>query len=191
MRICVLTPLYVNETSNNGGTPVVHYFAREWVKMGHEVIVFNIMARYPRVYYFVSRLFRDWLSTRNGMVVPTRQPKNGSYMVEGVSVRSVCLRKYLPHSRYDMKQLEFAIDYITKAFQKNGIPDIFIGHWDNPQMEILYELKHKYHKPTCLVFHNNRFGLKEKYGESYQRFLKGLDIIGFRNIGAKTDFERK
>ena len=39
MRITILTPIYATTTEGAGATPVVHYFAREWVKMGHEVTV--------------------------------------------------------------------------------------------------------------------------------------------------------
>ena len=34
MKIFVLTPIYATTTSMQGATPVVHYFTREWVKMG-------------------------------------------------------------------------------------------------------------------------------------------------------------
>ena len=35
MKLFVITPIYATTTEGDGATPLVHYFAQEWVKMGH------------------------------------------------------------------------------------------------------------------------------------------------------------
>jgi hypothetical protein len=57
MKILVLTSVYIGEDIPKEFTPVVHYFTREWVKMGQEVVVVYNIAFYPRIFYMVSFLF--------------------------------------------------------------------------------------------------------------------------------------
>ena len=57
-------------------------------------------------------------------------------------------------------------------------------------MELLHLLKIKFQKPTCLVFHINRFEkLKDFYKPDFNALIKNIDILGFRNITAKENFE--
>ena len=191
MKLFVLTPIYATSTLQQGTTPVVHYFTREWVKMGHEVKVFYLRPKFPRPYYWISRCFRHQLNTRLGMLVPTEYPKDEDYVAEGVTVCKRTLRKIRPHTRYSKDEINYAVRLISEECEKNGVPDFLIGHWDNPQLEILCILKEKYNKPTCLVLHSNRFEFEKLYGEKTKEMLGQIDVIGFRNKSARTDFESK
>lgn len=191
MKIFALTPIYATTTSMQGATPVVHYFTKEWVKLGHEVTVFHFAAKYPRFFYWISKKFQHQLNTRLGLLVPIEGLIDDDYEAEGVTVHRRCLKKLKPHSRYSKRQLNYAIGCIEKECKKNGVPDWFIGHWDNPQMELLCELKRRFNKPICLVVHDNSFNYEIKYGKDWPFFLSQLDVIGFRSIVAKVAFEKK
>lgn len=191
MKIIVITPIYATTTSKQGATPVVHYFTREWVKMGHEVKVFILVHKYPRPFYWISKRFQHQLNTRLGMLVPTRYPIDGDYVAEGVSICKRSIKKVKPHSRYSKRQIKYAFDLIADECEKNGVPDWFIGHWDNPQLEILCALKQKYGKPICLVLHSNKFDFEGLYGKETRSLLAQLDVVGFRNKAAEDDFVKK
>ena len=191
MKIFVLTPIYATTTSMQGATPVVHYFTREWVKMGHEVTVFQFVAKYPGPMYWVGKHFQHQLNTRLGMLVPVEKPKEEDYEAEGVVVHKRCLRKFKPHSRYKKDRLSRAVDIISKEIEKRGTPDWFVGHWDNPQLELLDMLKERFGKPTCLVFHSNDFNVEAKYGEESRRMLSNLDVIGFRSMIGQRKFKER
>ena len=191
MKIFLLTPIYATTTTMQGATPVVHYFAREWVKMGHEVTVFQFVAKYPGPMYWAGKHFQHQLNTRLGMLVPVEKPKDEDYETEGVVVHKRCLKKFKPHSRYNKARLEQALDFVSNEIEKSGAPDWFVGHWDNPQLELLDVLKKRFHKPTCLVFHSNDFNIEAKYGEEGRRMLMNLDVIGFRSMIGQRNFEAK
>ena len=191
MKLFVLTPIYATTTLQQGATPVVHYFTREWVKMGHEVKVFILVHKYPRPFYWISKHFQHQLNTRLGMLVPTHYPIDGDYVAEGVSICKRSIKKVKPHSRYSKRQIKYAFDLIADECEKNGIPDWFIGHWDNPQLEILCALKQKYGKPICLVLHSNKFDFEGLYGSEARSLLVQLDVVGFRNKAAEDDFVKK
>lgn len=191
MKIFVLTPIYATTTSMQGATPVVHYFTREWVKMGHEVTVFNIVAKYPRLMYWIGRHFQHQLNTKLGMLVPIQCPREDDYEADGVSVHIRCLKKIRPHVKYKRKQIHQALDIVVRECEQCGVPDFFVGHWDNPQLELLDALKKKYGKPTCMVLHDNVFNLEKKYGVKGIKMLVNLDVIGFRSTIGQRDFEKK
>lgn len=191
MKLFVLTPVYATTTLLQGATPVVHYFTREWVKMGHEVKVFVLGHKFPRPFYWISKRFQHQLNTRLGMLVPIHYPIDDDYVAEGVSVCKRSLKKVKPHSRYSKRQIKYAFDLIVEECEKNGLPDWFIGHWDNPQLEILCALKQKYGKPICLVLHSNKFDFEGLYGSEARSLLAQLDVVGFRNKAAENDFVKK
>ena len=191
MKIYVLTPIYATTTTMQGATPVVHYFTKEWVKAGHQVTVFHLDSKYPRFYYWLARRFQHQLNTRLGMAVPTECPKDDDYVADGVSVCKRIIRKTKPHSRYSDNRINYAVKLISEKCYKEGVPDFFIGHWDNPQLEILCRLKEKFNKPTCLVLHSNRFDFERLYGEKAKDMLAQMDVIGFRNKSAQANFESK
>lgn len=191
MRIIVLTPIYATYTSKQGATPVVHYFTREWAKNGFDVRVYHFVPRFPKFFYRFAKLFQHQLNTRLGMLVPTDYPKDCDYFADGVKVCCRGLRKLKPHSRYSKKQLDKAIRLIESDCNTNGVPDIFIGHWDNPPLDILCALKNKFHKPVCLVLHNKKFHLEDLYGNQTRELLSQIDMVGFRNRIAQVDFDAK
>lgn len=191
MRIFLLTPIYATTTEGVGATPVVHYFTREWVRMGHEVTVFHIVAKFPRVLYWIGKHFQHQLNTRLGMLVPIHSPIDEEYVADGVVVHKKCFKKMVPHSLYKRSQLEKILKFVSCECEGQGMPDWFIGHWDNPQLELLNMLKAKYGIPTCLVFHQNDFDLENKFGSDAKRMLSNIDVIGFRSLVAESKYCEK
>lgn len=56
MNILVISHVYPGGGTPQSFTPVVHYFAREWVKQGHKVIVVNLSTYFPSIVYHCLRL---------------------------------------------------------------------------------------------------------------------------------------
>ena len=52
-RILVLTPVYPAQDIPETYTPVVHYFIREWVKMGYDVRVVHYVANFPHLLFCI------------------------------------------------------------------------------------------------------------------------------------------
>ncbi len=187
MKIYVLTPIYATTTTSQGATPVVHYFTREWVKMGHEVTVFHISPRFPQPFYWVGKHFQHQLYSRLGFAVAVNCPRDKDYEAEGVTVHHRCFKKVKPHSLFSKKVLQQALDSIVSECEKSGVPDWFVGHWDNPQLELLTALKKRFDKPIALVLHSNDFNFEQKYGNVGLQMVKELDVIGFRSpIGLRN-----
>ena len=191
MHIFLFTSIYPSQYSPKGTTPVVHYFAKEWVAAGHKVHIFHTGSVFPKAYYVLSRPFKSLLDSKLGYMIPTEKPQEYNEVKDGVNVTHVLLKKLKPHGRFPKKQIQKTVDIISSYIDKEGLPDCFVGHWDNPQLELLHLLKEKYHRPTCLVYHNNKFSfLFGCYGNDTETLIKDVDLVGFRNITAQETYEK-
>ena len=191
MTIFVLTPIFATSTTNEGITPVVHYITREWVKLGHDVTIFHLPAQYPKFYYWISLPFQHKLTSSFGFSIPISYPKEGKEIIEGETIIHFPLKKYKPHTSVSLYQQERAVNHIIQFCKLNGKPDIIIGHWDNPQLDILPKLKNLLNIPIGIVFHSNSFNLEKRYSKNISKMMSSFDIIGFRSPVGKNNFERK
>lgn len=191
MKIYILTTSYPSKSSPKGTTPVVHYFAKEWVRNGHQVQVCHISSAFPQIYYIIGRIFKNALDSRLGHLVPVEFPVEYEEEKDGVQIYHICIKKIKPHGRFKKQSLEKAFQKITNFISAKNVPDVFVGHWDNPQLELLYMLKSQYRRPTCLVFHDNKFeGLQRFYAPNFESYIENVDILGFRNVTAKKNFAK-
>ena len=192
MNIFLLTSVYPAKDAPKGTTPVVHYFTKEWVAMGHQVHVFHTESAFPKPYYLIGKLFKKTLDSRLGHLVPAQRPVEYEETRDGVEVTHLLLKKSKPHGRFSKRQIQKAFMRISACIEKEGAPDCFVGHWDNPQLELLYALKKKHHRPTCLVYHSNQFSqLFNCYGKDTNILVKDMDLVGFRNITAQAAYEEQ
>lgn len=191
MNIYLISSVYPSKYEPKGTTPVVHYFAKEWVKNGNTVHVVHVKKVYPNFFYFIGRLFGKKLYSILGYPIPEHHPKEYSEILEGVSIDHITLKKIIPHKRFSLKQLSLGLEKIVRSIEENEVPDCFVGHWDNPQLELLISLKEKYQRPICLVFHDSEFStIKKRYRKRSEEMLGKLDLIGFRSNAAKINFKK-
>ena len=159
--------------------------------MGNEVRVMHYVSVFPRCYYLISKLFADLVGSRVGYVVPKERPMSKEFELDGVKVKRLSLYKFMPHGRYSCKQVGLAIKRTINYCDKEHFqPDVIIGHWTNPQVEIISSLKKMYRVPAVLVFHGSGIELKKLYPQQYEELLSNVDLLGFRCKANKDAFEK-
>lgn len=191
MRIVVLSTVYPTKNAPVGTTPVVHYFAREWVKLGHKVLVFHTLPRYPFFVYWVCRLFEKRLVSRLGQPVPVQKPVTYHEFIDGVEVYHHSIFTTKRNARFPQKRISSLYNTIMEEMG-TMIPDLLIGHWFNPQLDLICLLKRHFPQAKAsLVFHHISKDLCKFYNGEFYSMLKTLDIVGFRNKPARESFISK
>lgn len=192
MNILVLTSVYPH--SDDGEevvTPTVKYFCEKWVELGHNVCVIHNSSCFPRMFYCLSNKSRAKLSSKLGHNLPTLASRKKIVTIKKkLSIYRIPIIKYIPYSKFSNRQLNKQISEIRSVLNKsNMVPDIIVGHWMNPQIELLNRLSKFYNAKTSLVFHGdcgltqiNKFNLKEK--------ILNIDAVGCRNK-AYADYVQK
>lgn len=193
MNILLVTSIYPLPTHSNHGTKVCHFFAKEWNKMGHNVRVVHYQAVYPRPFYWVAKLMRNFLAAKTGAVIYTERDKSTvNYLMDNIPVTRIPLYKPIPHGKFSSHGIKQSIKEIIAQNQtENFVPDIIVGHFVNPQCEVLYNLKRYYSNvKTALIFHlpaEIRIA-KKVYSGRYNDYINSIDVLGFRNCSLRRKF---
>ena len=191
-NILVLTPIYPGPGIPASTTPVVHYFTREWVKLGYNVKVVNYPSNFPFALRMVGKLFHSQIESILSCSIRTTKLEIDEYVIDNVQVIRFPLKKTKPHSRYNKKQIdEVANKTIDWCVKQNFNPEVIIGHWTNPQVEIMGILKAKFSVPTCLIMHDAGNDFQSIYSNDKDKLLGNIDVIGYRSNAIKQKFESK
>lgn len=195
MNILLISTIYPTPGPDNHGTKVCHFFAQEWMKMGYNVRVVHYQAVYPRPFYWAAKLMRNFLAAKTGAVIYTkRDDKTLQYEMGGVPVAKIPLYKPIPHGKFSSKGVRKSIAEIIKINEDaNFKPDVIVGHFVNPQYEVLSALKRHYSGvKTALVYHlpAEIQMAKDVYGNRYEGVLADIDVLGFRNEPLLKDFKK-
>ena len=189
-KILFISTMYPNPL--RPGTPVCHYFTKEWQKMGYEVMVIHYRSMFPAIYTFAAKLFprlaKKYVGNHVEMDCNMDMVKS---IKDGIPVYSFPIYKYVPHGRYTTSTIKSKIKEIETLLKTEGFePDVIIGHFYNPQLEIVANLKSIYPKSkTCVTLHEYGDTVKALLGNHSSDILNSIDIIGFRSVPIKNSFE--
>lgn len=192
MNILILTPLYPADDTLSTNTPIVHYFTREWVKMGCRVVVAHYQSAFPKFVYWFGKYFKRQIEKRVGFIIPPHALAEKEFTNEGVEVKRFILHKLRPHSRYGKTEITKAVDNTVQYCKSIHFrPDVIAFHWLNPQMEIAHFLKQYFNVPLCYVVHDGIGDFATIYKNECDMFLNDIDVIGYRSRAIKREFENK
>lgn len=181
-NILFLTTMYPDPL--RPATDVCHYYTREWVKLGYNVIVINLRSMFPRIFTDAARMFPKLAHRYIGNHVEMDRNMNViEHQVDNVQAYSMPVFKYIPHGKYPKRSILKTVNAVEEICKKRGFePDAIIGHFFNPTTEVIYELK-KLHPnaKTCIVFHEGPEGMQKHYAKNAREILDSYDIIGFRH----------
>lgn len=192
-NILLLTNIYPMNDPAYDGTPVCHFFTREWVKMGYNVRVVHFMSLFPRPYYWVGKMFGKTIAAKTGCVTfsnPSRHCEK--YQVDEVPVLYVPMNKYIPHHNFSKSIILNAFHWVCDELANEGfVPDVVTAHFPLPQLEMLHLFKQKFQNSrTCLVLHGDGSQIPVIYPDDYQKYMESVDVWGFRSMAFKNQFEK-
>lgn len=174
-------------------TPVCHYFVKEWQKLGYSVMVVYYRSMFPSLYTWAAKCFPKLAQRYVGNYVEIdRNMKSVEYVHEGVPVVTIPIFKYIPHGRYTKATINNKVKELQKILEAKGFqPDAIIGHFYNPQIEIVGKLGEIYPKAhTCVSLHEYGFTLDKLFRNEAKELYAKIETIGFRSIPIKESFEK-
>lgn len=191
-KILLLSSIYPIPGSGNKGTEVCHFFTRDWVRMGYDVRVVHFQAVYPRILYLAAKMFERQIAARTGAVVYTQRDKGASYQMDGVGIVRIPVFKPIPHGKFSPLSIRKAIRQIRTTLQAEGfVPDVIVGHFPNPQLEVVSKLSKVYpDATTSIVMHGDTEIMKSVYAGRLEQLMASIDRWGFRCRANKEEFER-
>jgi len=178
---------------SNVHTTICHDFAKSWVEFGYDVRVIHFKSVFPAIFYRLARIFRPLAIKYAGNdkldIAPVLDEM--TFNIEGVTVYSIPIFKYLPHRRYKKRVITSSVEKIQKILNIDGFkPDTLIGHFYNPQIEVISRLKKVYPQSvSCIVLHEKAQVVKNLYSKTLKNYKESIDVWGFRSESLRTGFE--
>lgn len=189
-NILLLTTVYPADDFTDF-TPVVHYFAREWVSQGYNVKVIHNKKYYHRLIYLLINSFKSLISRYNIFAFGTKgHTSERNYVLDNVNVYRLPMFKRFPFSHFSWKIQKNQLNRIIRLIDSmNFRPDIIVGHWANPQLLQVSELGKRYNARTCIVIHSDARIIDKMYGNKSKNIIASIDVWGFRSNEIKNKFE--
>ena len=172
---------------------VCNYFVDEWVKLGHEVVVVHYRTRFPNLYLSIGgmlpKLQKKLCGDNSTMCLDIAEVHYHSS--HRVYVLSIPIMKYIPHGRFCKSVLEGHAHHLVKEL--NAImfePNVIIGHFCNPTIEIMECLKESFlYAKTAVVFHEGSKTVKRILGKDAEKRLNKIDVLGYRSMSIQRSIE--
>ena len=192
MNILVLTSKYPSDDTVYGFTPVVHYFAKEWVKQGNKVKVIHIQNKYPFLFYFIPNFVRKIFESKFGFAFPVlKMSTERIYTLENVFVHRFLIFRLSPFGGYFKSFVEKLYQKIVKSNTIDDfVPDIIISHWTFPQILIMNMLSQRHNCKSAISFHDVPI-LDKKSKNKFLSELEKVSYIGFRSPRIYNEFISK
>lgn len=191
-NILLLVPIYPADDIKNQSAYITHYFAKEWVRAGYNVKVCQYPSNFPPLVYGISKLVGPLVDSKILDHVRKYPLKEKFYELDGINVSRFPMKKVYPHGKYSVKEISRAVEKTTSwCNQESFAPDVIIGHWVNPALDIMCALKKKWNKPICLVMHDDGFNFESSHKKTWREQLQAVDVIGYRSKAIKENFEKK
>ena len=193
MNIAYLTSEYKDYRLKNGDTftYISNSFCREWIKQGHNVIVIHNASSFPKIIYNLPSFIKNIYEKKKGSTWGSYDSiKEDTYLDNGVLVYRLPIKKLIPHSSPSARRLNVQAERIRKILYENDfVPDVIIGQWISPQLELIYRLKDYYDCRTAVVLHGKGYYDSKNY--PIKEYLSKIDKLGVRSETQATTIMRQ
>ena len=183
-NILLITPLYPLPTKENRITPVCHFFARDWTKMGYNVISIHLQPVHCGLWHLAVKI-----RGRNGSLTsyPKKLHKTEHYVMDDVPVFRIPIYQTTPHFEFTDKSVHVFAEEVKKELDKiNFKPDIIVGHSMAPH--IIPVLNEYYKVKTVMVAHGA--GRQIRKLKNWEEIVDSYDAWGFRAEPIQKRFEQ-
>lgn len=188
-KILLISSIYPGPDVPSNYTPVVHYFAREWVKMGLDVRVIHTSNYFPSFYYWLPKSWKNYVSRKKGIALPEKRLNQSmTFFLDDVKIHRIPMKKIIPGKNFSKSVIRKATqDILSFLNSEKFTPDYIIGHWVIPQAELLSILKSFFLCPVALILHDG--GQAFRCYKNYQQIIDSIDVWGYRSENIKDKFE--
>ena len=185
MNILVITQMYSqpDDVGDNKPTKTVNYFVKEWVAMGHNVVVMHCPSKFPLAFYLLPSFVKDKFAGRiSTMVPPIKSRKPLEREENGARVYRLPMLKMKPGQAYSRSSMNRQARKIEKKLQDISFkPDLVVGHFANPSVELVAKVAEFYNAKSSIVFHHDcTEGSIQKY--RIDENIGKIGAIGTRSI---------
>ena len=140
MNILVITQMYSqpDDVGDNKPTKTVNYFVKEWVAMGHSVVVMHCPSKFPIILYKLPDLIKNRFAGRISTMVPPVESRRILEREEnGAKVYRLPMLKFAPGRPYSSSAMKKQAKKIEERLEiLHFTPELVLGHFANPSKTV-------------------------------------------------------
>ena len=192
MNILFITQVYPDEEGCKTlrSSSVCHYWTKEWVKQGHNVMVIYCYPNYSSLFHWIAKKCPHYIAQFTNGTLTQKTTNIIEYQKDEVNILKIPMYKFCPKIRYSQQIIEHIIDTTTRVLKKKKFkPELILSHFDNPILEIAGKLKDIYNIPLSFVLHGYAKDIRRLYPNNYQELINKVDVWGYRSLAIKEDFD--
>jgi glycosyltransferase involved in cell wall biosynthesis len=192
MNILFITQVYPDEKGCKTlrSSSVCHYWTKEWVKQGHNVMVIYCYPNYSYLFHWIAQKCPHFIAQFTNGTITQKSASTTKYQMDGVNILKIPMYKFCPKIRYPQQTIKYIIETTTQVLNKNNFkPELILSHFDNPILEIAGKFKDVYQVPLSFVLHGYAKDIRRLYPNNYRELIDKVDIWGYRSLAIKEDFD--
>ena len=159
MNILAITQIYPqsDDVGDDRPTSTVEYFGREWTKQGNRVMVIHCPSKFPLFFYLFPSALKDVFSNKRNTTAPSLASRKNLHRTEqGIRIHRLPMLKIYPGRPYSRKSMMKQTEKIWKLIDSEEFkPDLVVGHFANPSLELVVNLAEHYRIGSSIVFHHD------------------------------------
>lgn len=159
MNILAITQIYPqpDDVGDDRPTSTVEYFGREWVKQGHNVMVIHCPSKFPVVFYLLPASIKDKFSNKSNTTAPPIESRRVLHRTEqGLRIHRLPMLKVYPGRAFSESKMNRQAKKIWELADSEGFkPDLVVGHFANPSLELVANVAEHYGVKSSMVFHHD------------------------------------
>ena len=159
MNILAITQIYPqpDDVGDDRPTSTVEYFGREWFKQGHNVMVIHCPSKFPVVFYLLPASIKDKFSNKSNTTAPPIESRHVLHRTEqGLRIHRLPMLKVYPGRAFSESTMKRQAKRIWELVDSEGFkPDLVVGHFANPSLELVANVAEHYGVKSSMVFHHD------------------------------------
>lgn len=184
MNIVAITQIYPqpDDVGDDRPTSTVEFFGVEWVKQGHNVMVFHCPSKFPIIFYLLPAAIKEAFTNKRNTTTPPIESRRVLHRTEkGLKIHRLPMLKLFPGRPFSENKIKRQAKRIWEIIDSECFkPDLIVGHFANPSLELVANVAEHYGVKSSIVFHRDCDPMSiEKY--RIKEIIPRIGAVGARS----------
>jgi glycosyltransferase involved in cell wall biosynthesis len=200
MNILVITPYFptfdiFRERSEDPRTKFLYDYLAEWSKLGHNILVFHTIPKYPEIFTWITRIIEILPISNRFQLRRFKQKKAtlqyANYVSSGIHIIRIPVPKYIPHRDYlqnHMRKLKLQIDSELQSI--SWAPDMVLSDFLCPSLSAACHVKDYTTAHIYQIFHQSDLRYLRSKKAIMLELLNETSGVLYRSYSMKQLIER-
>jgi len=200
MQILIITPVFPAldiyiDRHKDPYTKFLFDYAVQWAEMGHNILVFNTIPKYPFIFPLIVPLIevmpKGYHLQLNRFLQNKSVLRFAKYNYKNIDIIRIPILKLIPHRNFLKSQISSLSHKINSILRRiNWQPHLIISDFVSPSLRIASKIKTQSFAPIVQIFHQTDINYINHGNSSISNLLREPSCFLYRSLSMKEFFKR-